>query len=154
MHATRTELDTLPVLLNPKPARKRMSTSVVDRVLEICRESDPSAKLASATYTQDRSTLIRIRSDATGSMVTLRDALNERMPLTSVDVIDSALDGTCEISITVPTGAGEKETAWHMVGNRTGFKLFYNVGIILIVAGIGAWLADITSITQTDLQEL
>jgi len=130
-----------PSPVRPKP--KRMASAVVESVLSACRRVDSDATLASATYTQDGQTLVRIRSGATGSMTLLRQALQAAMPLSTTDVIDSPLDGTCEAAVTVPQGYDEQRVARRLIKARVLYKLLFNLGLLLLVAGIGAWASNI-----------
>lgn len=119
-----------------------MSSRVVDSVLAACRRVDQEATLASATYTQDGQTHVRIRSGATGSATLLQRALQAAMPLATTDVTDSTLDGTCEAAVTVPQGYDEQRVARGMVSGRVLPRLIFNLGILLLVAGIGAWASS------------
>lgn len=130
----------------PSPIKappKRMASGVVASVLAACRRVDGDATLASATYTQDGQTLVRIRSGATGSMTALRHALQSAMPLATTDVIDSPLDGTCEAAVTVPQGADEQRAARSLITTRILYRVLFNAGCLLLVAGIGAWASNI-----------
>ena len=65
------------------------------------------------------------------------------MPLSTTDVIDSPLDGTCEAAVTVPQGYDEQRVARRLIKARVLYKLLFNLGLLLLVAGIGAWASNI-----------
>jgi hypothetical protein len=133
-----------------------MASAVVESVLAACRRVDGDATLASATYTQDGQTLVRIRSGASGSVTMLQRALQSAMPLATTDVTDSTLDGTCEAAVTVPVGKDERYAAWSMAAQRVLPRILFNVGILMVVAGVGAWASDILQSVDTagDAREL
>ena len=120
-----------------------MASAVVESVLKACRRIDRDASLASATYTQDGQTLVRIRSGATGSVTMLRRALQDAMPLAVTDVTDSPLDGTCEAAVMVPQGADEHRAARVLIRSRLLYRILFNLGMLLVVAGVGAWASNI-----------
>lgn len=120
-----------------------MASKVVESVLAACRGVDGDATLASATYTQDGQTLVRIRSGATGSVHMIQRALQNALPLATTDVTDSTLDGTCEAAVTVPQGQDETRAARFLVRGRVLPRLLFNVGVLMLVAGIGAWASEI-----------
>lgn len=149
-----------PASCPPSPIKreappKRMASAVVESVLAACRRVDNDATLASATYTQDGQTLVRIRSGASGSVTMLQRALQSAMPLAVTDVTDSTLDGTCEASVTVPVGKDERYAAWSMAASRVLPRIMFNIGILMVVAGVGAWASDILqSVDVGDSREL
>lgn len=120
-----------------------MTSPVVQSVLAACKRVDRDATLASATYTQDGQTLVRIRSGASGSVTLLRQALQAAMPLATTDVTDSPLDGTCEAAVTVPQGHDEQLVARGLIRARMLYRVLLNVGVLLVVAGIGAWASNV-----------
>lgn len=136
---------------------RRMTSRVVESVLAACRKIDDGATLASATYTQDGQTLVRIRSSASGSVTFLRRALQASMPLSVTDVTDSPLDGTCEASVTVPQGVDEQRAARRLIQTRLVPRMLFNVGVLLVVAGVGGWISGMLSemgIGVADAREL
>lgn len=139
-----------------KPKPERMASAVVESVLAACRRVDRDATLASATYTQEGQTLVRIRSGASGSVTLLRRALQAAMPLAVTDVTDSPLDGTCEAAVTVPQGVDEQRAARNHVRLNLFPRLLFNAGVLLLVAGIGAWASKVLQAFDdgTDAREL
>ena len=120
-----------------------MTSSVVDSVLEKCRKIDSEVTLASATYTQAGETLVRVRTGATGSITTLRQAIETIMPLTSSDVIDSPLDGTCEISVVVPKKENEIKMARNVIRKRILPRVLGHVGFFCFLFGLAAWIVGL-----------
>lgn len=139
------------------PIRTRMASGVVESVLSACRRVDRDATLASATYTQDGQTLVRVRSGASGSVTLLRRSLQAAMPLATTDVTDSMLDGMCEATVVVPQKQDEHRVAREKIKERLHYKILFNAGILLLVSGIGAWasriLQSLDGVTQ-DAREL
>ena len=137
----------------PQPP-KRMAGAVVESVLKACRRVDPGSTLASATYTQEGHTLVRIRSGASGSVTMIQRGLQRALPLATTDVTDSALDGTCEAAVTVPVGRDENNVAWAMASAKLMPKVLFNVGVLLLVAGVGAWVSEALQGVAGDPREL
>lgn len=140
---------------SPVPERRMASASVAS-VLQACKKIDNDASLASATYTQDGHTLVRIRSGISGSVNTIQRALQRALPLAVTDVTDSALDGTCEASVTVLNQHEESRQAWRLAAGHAFPRLLQNAGLALLLLGVGVWASALleTHGTSGDAREL
>lgn len=140
---------------SPVPSRRMSSASVVS-VLRACQDIDSDASLASATYTQDGHTLVRIRSGISGSVNTIQRALQRALPLAFTDVTDSALDGTCEASVTVLNQHEESRQAWRLAAGHAFPRVLHNAGLVLLLLGVGVWASSMLESygTSSDEREL
>ena len=135
--------------------RPKMSSSVVDSVLASCKRIDPGAELASATFTQDGETLVRIRTGLTCSINSLKQAICNTMPLCGTEVVDSPLDGTTEIGVIVPTQTMEIRAARNLIRKKTIPRVIGHIGFVCFVFGLCAWLVSLVeSLSASDAREL
>jgi len=121
----------------------RVTSNVVDNVLKKCKIIDAGVTLASATYTNSGETLVRVRTGATGSVTVLQQAIDMIMPLTSSDIIDSPLDGTCEISVIVPRKENEIKMARNLVRKRVVARMLGHAGFFCFLFGLAAWIVGL-----------
>lgn len=143
----------VPGILQPKTPR--MTSTIVASVLDKCKTIDPGAELASATFTQENETMVRVRTSITCSIVALQSAIDSVMPLCGVEVVDSPLDGTTEIGIIVPTKERELRAARNLIRKRLVPRLLGHVGLLCFVFGLSAWVVStVESLGQTDAREL
>lgn len=132
-----------------------MTSTVVDSVFEKCKRIDPGCELASATFTTEGETLVRVRTSITCSINALRQAIDNTMPLCGTEVVDSPLDGTTEIGVIVPTRDNELRAARNMVRKRFIPRLVGHVGFFLFVFGVAAWVVSLVeSLSKGDEREL
>ena len=132
-----------------------MTSSVVDSAFKKCKRIDPHCELASATFTNNGETLVRVRSSITCSITSLRQAIDNVMPLCGTEVVDSPLDGTTEIGIIVPTKDNELRAARNLVRKRFIPRLVGHFGFFLFVFGVAAWIVELVeSLSKGDGREL
>lgn len=145
-----------PVLVpGVQPKTPRMTSTIVASVLDKCKIIDPGAELASATFTQENETMVRVRTSITCSIVALQSAIDSVMPLCGVEVVDSPLDGTTEIGIIVPTKERELRAARNLIRKRLVPRLLGHVGLLCFVFGLAAWVVStVESLGKTDAREL
>ena len=135
--------------------RPRMSSLVVDSVLTSCKRIDPGAELASATFTQDGETLVRVRTGLTCSINSLKQAICSTMPLCGTEVVDSPLDGTTEIGVIVPTQSMELRAARNLIRKKPIPRVIGHLGFVCFVFGLCAWTVSLVeSLSASDTREL
>jgi len=135
--------------------RPRMSSLVVDSVLTSCKRIDPGAELASATFTQDGETLVRVRTGLTCSINSLKQAIGNTMPLCGTEVVDSPLDGTTEIGVIVPTQSMELRAARNLIRKKPIPRVIGHLGFVCFVFGLCAWTVSLVeSLSASDTREL
>ena len=133
----------------------RMTSHVVDSVLSKCKRIDEGAQLASATFTQDGETLVRVRTSIMCSITSLRQAIENVMPLCGTEVVDNPLDGTTEIGVIVPTKELELKAARNLVRKRIVPRMIGHVGFLLFLFGLAAWIVELVESTgKSDAREL
>jgi S-adenosylmethionine synthetase len=135
--------------------KPRMTSSVVDCVLDRCKKLDPDSQLASATFTQDGETLVRVRTGITCSISSLQQAISNTMPLCGTEVVDSPLDGTTEIGVIVPTMDNEIRIARNIIRRRMIPRAIGHVGFLCFVFGLASWIVFLfESLGTGDKREL
>ena len=127
----------------------------MDSVFEACKRIDPGAELASATFTQDGETLVRVRTGLTCSISSLKQAICNTMPLCGTEVVDSPLDGTTEIGVIVPTQEMELKAARNLIRKKFIPRAVGHVGFVCFTFGVCAWLVSLVeSLSTSDAREL
>lgn len=133
----------------------RMTSHVVDSVLSKCKIIDEGAQLASATFTQNGETLVRVRTSIMCSITSLRQAIENVMPLCGTEVVDNPLDGTTEIGVIVPTKELELKAARNLVRMRIVPRMVGHIGFLLFLFGLAAWIVELVESTgKSDAREL
>lgn len=141
---------------SPAPERRpRMSSSVVDSVFSKCRRIDPNCELASATFTHDGETLVRVRTSLSCSVTSLKLAIENTMPLCGTEIVDNPLDGTTEIGVIVAPAGREVLAAKTLSRRRPITRAIGHVGFLLFVAGGASWIVSLVeALAKGDNREL
>jgi len=138
-----------------RQSRLQMSSCIVDSVFRACQKIDPGAELASATFTSDGATLVRLRTGLTCSISTLQSAIASTMPLCATEIVDSSLDGTTEIGVIVSTPALELAAARGIVRKKPMTRIIGHIGLLCFLFGFFAWLVSLAeNLTNSDKREL
>jgi hypothetical protein len=120
-----------------------LAESVVQRVMDTCREVDRNSRLVTMNRDTCGHCHLRVRAGDVHSVASLQRALQDAMPLSSCSVLESWVDGTLEAEVTVYTRAQEYTIARKLVSGKRLFQYWIAISTILIVLGAGEWAAAI-----------
>jgi hypothetical protein len=122
---------------------RTITDEVANSVLAACKQADEDATITYVACETD-SHVIRIRSGLGTSVSALQRALRAAMPLSNVRTYESALDGTLQAQVEVPSKYEEYSKARDLAREGRPLKFLYGVSVLLFVIGMTLWAVQLS----------
>lgn len=103
---------------------------------------DHACKITFVGRDEDGRTVVRVKSGAASSVVTLQRALNRLMPYARVRTSEDVLDGSVQAQIVVPTSEDEWAAAEKAESTRLLYKMLSACSFAMFAVGVGIWISS------------
>lgn len=142
-----------------------LADTMVRRVIGTCRKVDSSVRLSSLTQHVNRRTTVRLRAGDGVSLREMQHRAEQELPFCQIQVDESMLDGTMELTVTIPNAKEERAAMRLCVARRRaaayGILLFWMLALVAAVdyastvrSNYNLWIAAKRSFENATKDEL
>ena len=119
-----------------------VTDAVAQSVLHACKRADADVALTYVACDEAGHT-VRLSSGSGASVTALLRGLRAAMPLSAVKTYESALDGSLQAQIVVPSAREEMLRARELATERRSLKMLMRLASLLCIVGVTLWAVQL-----------